>query len=575
MADDKSLADELLKLQSLKEKGAITESEFNELKASLLERSNLHSGTETTQTLPPVAKKVSNAWWLLVPALLVLLAIAGSFHESTDQTGNSSGNSAYRQPDEVVEGSSTPLPNEITDQNAIAASSQPFVVEMALDVSSTNPPEITGTTNLPDGTALSVTLIGDMPACYGHCGFMANATVKNGHFAIGAELTRNDKLIPDSYTIHVGTPTASVEPESVQRVIGDSGQNLRGPYVVTMGANGERIPVRFPRNSAPTYYESLAGLMIEYTQGMVVADDGRVFLIPASSNVGSETGAPPQPETENLPQPQGATGQTTGTSTTANNSQSTLCTTDSQPSFDCSRAVSLSAKTICSSPELREADCNLSLAFGVAAAIADANGRTESLKLDERAWIKLRDQGCAMRGDYETCLLQWTQNRTAVLNFRNFTAPGQPNGDTDQMWNSSGNSANQQAPDQVRAQGPQDNSRSASQPEKQNLEAPAAAQADQSQDPMRKSHWRTITGDNGVAVKINMTYLRRHTNGSVDVIVYEDELGDRGIVDERFLKQFIFDCKGHYIDTTMISVLMPAPPRSVAGEIQAIVCTAG
>ncbi len=56
MANNKSIADELLKLNDLKEKGVITEEEFNEQKLRLLQRSRekstepSHEGTEVVKT---------------------------------------------------------------------------------------------------------------------------------------------------------------------------------------------------------------------------------------------------------------------------------------------------------------------------------------------------------------------------------------------------------------------------------------------------------------------------------------------------------------------------------------------
>jgi hypothetical protein len=113
-------------------------------------------------------------------------------------------------------------------------------------------------------------------------------TVENGHFKISTELTGAQKLIPNSYTIDIVTPMASVQPHNVQSVIGTSGEYLRGPYVVTLEAGGKYVPAKFPRNSAPSDDEKLLGFMIHYTQKISVMSDGKVIPIPfdrASSSI--------------------------------------------------------------------------------------------------------------------------------------------------------------------------------------------------------------------------------------------------------------------------------------------------
>src|SRR5262249_47788942 len=106
------------------------------------------------------------------------------------------------------------------------ASTASINIEMSVAATPTNPPTITGTTNLPNGSLLMVSLLADRP-CAPNCYAQAKTTVQNGRFTVPFSI-----IMMGPYTIDVLTP--SLQPTSVQAVIGRSGEHLGGPYVVTL-----------------------------------------------------------------------------------------------------------------------------------------------------------------------------------------------------------------------------------------------------------------------------------------------------------------------------------------------------
>lgn len=188
-----------------------------------------------------------------------------------------------------------------------------LTVEMSFSADSANPPVISGSTNLPDGTQLTMLLTGQLPACAPRCGWEYDiSTVQGGRFT--ARPKGSTPLMPGSYTIDVATPMASIQPENVRRIIGENGEQLRGPYVVTL-EGGKYVPVTFPRGPRSSEGERFVGLMIRYTEKIRVsgapvaqassgtqreerwqrleADNGLVFGVSLSSisrsNIGSAT----------------------------------------------------------------------------------------------------------------------------------------------------------------------------------------------------------------------------------------------------------------------------------------------
>jgi hypothetical protein len=161
---------------------------------------------------------------------------------------------------------------------APAAASDPnsLAVEMSVTATSENPPVVKGTTNLPNGTVLSIFLFGEPPACVPHCGIgPADTVVLNGRFTIGTKLTGTEKLLAAFYKIDVTMMSHGQSDPTVKSAIGPNGENLRGSYVAALGDGPGvgYIPITFPRTSPPSEGERHLGLDIHYTQRVFVASD--------------------------------------------------------------------------------------------------------------------------------------------------------------------------------------------------------------------------------------------------------------------------------------------------------------
>lgn len=106
-----------------------------------------------------------------------------------------------------------------------------------LKTDGSNRPTVFGETNLPEETELSVTV--RVPGQYGG---MANATVHNHRFKAGPFTVNGGPLPPGEAIIDAQTPLPQGQPDSVRQVIGEYGENLRGPLVYTIpGLSGRMI----------------------------------------------------------------------------------------------------------------------------------------------------------------------------------------------------------------------------------------------------------------------------------------------------------------------------------------------
>lgn len=116
-----------------------------------------------------------------------------------------------------------------TERSIIEVSIMNVPVEMDafMSMSKDDHIQVNGTSNLPDNTALLVTVTND------ELNYLAQdkATILNGKFSAGP-FSSNGLLKRGDYLIKVTMPVSSVQPKSVQRVIGDSGQYLKGYGVV-------------------------------------------------------------------------------------------------------------------------------------------------------------------------------------------------------------------------------------------------------------------------------------------------------------------------------------------------------
>jgi hypothetical protein len=128
-----------------------------------------------------------------------------------------------------------------------------FTVDMSVSITSGNPFTVSGTTNLPDGTPISIVLKGVPPTCAPECFlWFRPTTVKDGSFS--SEIEGPSSLPQDSYTIDVAA-AASTD---------NSSKHFRGPYVATIGTN-DYVPVEFPPHSAVPSTDVSLGMLIHYT----------------------------------------------------------------------------------------------------------------------------------------------------------------------------------------------------------------------------------------------------------------------------------------------------------------------
>lgn len=155
-------------------------------------------------------------------------------------------------------------------------------VTMSVAASKENPPKFSGYTNLPDGTKLSIALIGKPPECLPRCGFgFPIVTVQKGQFSIGRELTGTEKLLPSEYTLSIDA-FALGQSGSVQSVIGKKGENLRGNYIYRLAPRGTNttqsseigyLPVKLPWRPDPSSEEYTLGLLVHFTQKILVSSE--------------------------------------------------------------------------------------------------------------------------------------------------------------------------------------------------------------------------------------------------------------------------------------------------------------
>jgi hypothetical protein len=100
-------------------------------------------------------------------------------------------------------------------------------VQLSTEVQTPLRPTIHGTTNLPDGTKLTVTVRRKEGAYRAE----ASTEVGSGQFSIGPLSQRGNELNPGLYKLEVALVAAARQPLSVQQVIGRQGEKLHGPLV--------------------------------------------------------------------------------------------------------------------------------------------------------------------------------------------------------------------------------------------------------------------------------------------------------------------------------------------------------
>lgn len=102
--------------------------------------------------------------------------------------------------------------------------------EVEIQVEGGNYPVVHGTTNLPDGTGLSVTV-----KVLGRYGSIQNAEVSNGKFSTGTfNVEGSGPVPPGTAIIEVVSVLPSMQPDSVKSVIGQNGESMTGPLIYTL-----------------------------------------------------------------------------------------------------------------------------------------------------------------------------------------------------------------------------------------------------------------------------------------------------------------------------------------------------
>ena len=108
-----------------------------------------------------------------------------------------------------------------------ATAAQSFQVTMSLFIEDPLSPIIHGSTNLPNGSALIVTLSRPESRYMAQ----ANVMVHAGHF-LTERFSQDDRpLNPGAYKIDVSMSMASLQPPEVQAVIGEQGERMSGSLI--------------------------------------------------------------------------------------------------------------------------------------------------------------------------------------------------------------------------------------------------------------------------------------------------------------------------------------------------------
>lgn len=111
--------------------------------------------------------------------------------------------------------------------HCLFAHSDQLTVMMSATSDGSEKPIITGTTNLPDGIELMITI--ERPSS----SYMAQAegVVKSGMFKAGPFSQQGKSLNPGIYTLEVSTLLAMLQPPKTWPIIGNEGAKLKGRLV--------------------------------------------------------------------------------------------------------------------------------------------------------------------------------------------------------------------------------------------------------------------------------------------------------------------------------------------------------
>lgn len=103
-------------------------------------------------------------------------------------------------------------------------------------------------TNLPDATTLVVSVkgVGSSGLANGRYSAQKEVTVSGGNAVAGPFQNGNVPLPAGEYDVEIKMPDAGMQPENVQRVIGEKGENLRGDIVFSSEDEGKYVQYDLP-----------------------------------------------------------------------------------------------------------------------------------------------------------------------------------------------------------------------------------------------------------------------------------------------------------------------------------------
>ena len=144
-------------------------------------------------------------------------------------------------------------------------------------------PTIHGTTTLPDGTILTSILLRPkrpdansrvaigLPACDPNCLPIepkGEVIVRNGEFTIGPITDAGSDLRPGVYILQIDV--IANQPSSVTYVLGQHGENLRGPLIYVLADGGYYQKADPPWNPNRSEAEAVLGFTVHSTQRLVI-----------------------------------------------------------------------------------------------------------------------------------------------------------------------------------------------------------------------------------------------------------------------------------------------------------------
>ena len=120
----------------------------------------------------------------------------------------------------------------------VPISNEPINVTLDLEVVNNEEKiEFKGKTNLPNDTEVMISLSNTT----GYKAQDNQSVSNNGSFSSGPFSKQGKGLDNGTYTVEVSTPTENVQPENVQKLIGDNGVNLTGSLIESDEVWGNRL----------------------------------------------------------------------------------------------------------------------------------------------------------------------------------------------------------------------------------------------------------------------------------------------------------------------------------------------